>query len=40
MRRERAIIEGLISGKATISPVKKIRIKKTPGDVTEECKHQ
>jgi hypothetical protein len=35
MRKELVTLKALITGKASIEYIDKIRIKKTPGDVTE-----
>jgi hypothetical protein len=40
MRKELATLKGLINGDASIEYVDKIRVKKTPGNVTMDVGHQ
>jgi hypothetical protein len=40
MRKELATIKALISGEASIEYIDKIRITKTPGDLTMDVAHQ
>jgi hypothetical protein len=40
MRKEVSILKGLVSGDVTIHYIGKRLIKKTPGELTRECRHQ